>query len=174
MSRSKILAVSSQQRPSLTKWGYAESTQKHPFHSHHQPFWRTMTIFWARAPPAITSQSRSLFLEFSTFSRSCSNLISFLTVPHVPQQLIIQCLFKVQNTQRHFHQALEIHLFHVIETTSQTFMDVTGFELRNSCWGVCQDNLAFSNPHCYWFVFNDLKSDFFFTSRTDFDFEMWQ
>lgn len=77
MSRSEILAVSCQQRPALTKWGYAESTQKHPFHDHHQPFRRTVIIFWARAPPAIISQSRSLFLEFSTFSRSCSNLISF-------------------------------------------------------------------------------------------------
>lgn len=77
MSRSEILAVSCQQRPSLIKWGYAESTQKHPFHDHHQPFRRTVIIFWARAPPAIISQSRSLFLEFSTFSRSCSNLISF-------------------------------------------------------------------------------------------------
>lgn len=56
---------------------YAESTQKDPIHNHRQPFRRTGIIFWARTPLAIISQSRWLFLEFSTFSRSCANLISF-------------------------------------------------------------------------------------------------
>lgn len=47
------------------------------FHNHHRPFRRAVIIFRARSPPTIISQSRLLFLEFLTFSRSGSNLIFF-------------------------------------------------------------------------------------------------
>lgn len=53
------------------------NTKKNIFHNHHQPYRRTVIIFRARTPPAISSQPRLLFLEFLTFSRSGSPLISF-------------------------------------------------------------------------------------------------
>lgn len=161
MSRSEILAVSGQQRPSETKWGYAESTQKRPFHNHHQPFRRTVIVFWARTPPATISQSRLLFLEFSTFSRSCSNLISFPSYDSCVflmflNKVIIQCLSKVQNTHSHTF---------ISPYRDQPVVAFMVFNLQTTTWP--------SQILSDWFVLNGLKSEFF-SLRTDFDFEVWQ
>lgn len=108
---------------------YAESTRKHTFHNHHQPFRRTVIIFWARTPPAIISQSRWLFIEFSTFSRSCSNLISFPSYSSCVFLMFLNRLsfsvFPKFKTVKDISTLLQKYInFHVIEN----------FYLKNRFW----------------------------------------